>query len=188
VSEFRVVASTDIAEAGFLRLARHEVLAPTGESFTRHVVHHPGAVVVVPLEKDGATTLMVRQYRVAVRRTLLESPAGKTDIDGEPPDVTAQRELEEEIGRRAGRLVLLATCFNSPGFTDELTRIYLGLDLTELPHARIGPEEAAMTIESVPLRDVEGLVAAGEIMHATSIIGLLLTRRYLHGEYRPAGG
>jgi 8-oxo-dGDP phosphatase len=185
VSEFRVVASTDIAEAGFLRLSRDEVVAPTGESFTRHVVHHPGAVVVVPVEADGGTTLMVRQYRVAVRRMLLESPAGKTDVNGEPPAVTAQRELEEEIGRRAGRLVALATCFNSPGFTDELTHIYAGLDLTEIPHARVGPEEAAMTIESVPLRAIDGLVAAGEIMHATSIIGLLLTRRYLAGEYRP---
>jgi len=187
VSEFRVVASTDIADAGFLRLSRDEVLGPTGESFTRHVVHHPGAVVVVPVDAGGENTLMVRQYRVAVRRTLLESPAGKTDVDGEPPDVTAQRELEEEIGRRAGRLVPLATCFNSPGFTDELTHIYAGLDLTEIPHARVGPEEAAMTIEQIPLRDVDRLVAAGEIMHATSIIGLLLTRRYLEGEYRVIG-
>ena len=185
MSEFRVVASTDIAEAGFLRLSRDEVEAPTGESFTRHVVHHPGAVVVVPVEADGESTLMVRQYRVAVRRTLLESPAGKTDVDGEPPAVTAQRELEEEIGRRAGRLVALATCFNSPGFTDELTHIYAGLDLTEIPHARVGPEEAAMTIESVPLREIDALVAAGEIMHATSIIGLQLTCRYLAGEYHP---
>ncbi|HUF84679.1 MAG TPA: NUDIX hydrolase [Acidimicrobiia bacterium] len=185
MSEFRVVASTDIAEAGFLRLSRDEVVAPTGESFTRHVVHHPGAVVVVPVEADGESTLMVRQYRVAVRRTLLESPAGKTDVDGEPPAVTAQRELEEEIGRRAGRLVALATCFNSPGFTDELTHIYAGLDLTEIPHARVGPEEAAMTIESVPLREIDALVAAGEVMHATSIIGLQLTRRYLAGEYQP---
>ncbi len=187
MSGFQVVASTDIAEAGFLRLSRDDVVAPTGESFTRHVVHHPGAVVVVPVEADGETTLMVRQYRVAVRRTLLESPAGKTDVDGEPPDVTARRELEEEIGRRAGRLVHLATCFNSPGFTDELTHVYLGLDLTELPHARVGPEEAAMTIERIALRDVDALIAGGEILHATSVIGLLLTQRYLAGEYRGIG-
>jgi 8-oxo-dGTP pyrophosphatase MutT (NUDIX family) len=186
VSEFRILASTDIAEAGFLRLSRHDVLAPTGESFTRHVVHHPGAVVVVPIDDDRETTLMVRQYRVAVRRTLLESPAGKTDVEGEPPEHTARRELEEEIGRRAARLVALATCFNSPGFTDELTHIYVGLDLTEIPHARVGPEETAMTIERVPLSEIDALVAAGEIMHATSIIGLLLTRQYLRGEYQPA--
>jgi 8-oxo-dGDP phosphatase len=185
VSGFEVVGSTDITEAGFLRLTRDEVAAPDGHRFTRHVVHHPGAVVVVPLEADGETTLMVRQYRVAVQRLLLESPAGKTDVDGEPPESTAQRELQEEIGRRAGRLVRLARCFNSPGFTDELTHVYLALDLIELgQHAPVGPEESAMTLERVSLRDVDRLVAAGEIMHATSIIGLLLTRRYLDGEYR----
>jgi 8-oxo-dGDP phosphatase len=186
VSGFEVVGSTDITEAGFLRLTRDEVEAPDGHRFTRHVVHHPGAVVIVPVAADGDTTLMVRQYRVSVRRLLLESPAGKTDVDGEPPDVTAQRELEEEIGRRAGRLIALARCFNSPGFTDELTHIYLALDLVELgQQAPVGPEESAMTLEQVSLRDIDRLVAAGEIMHATSIIGLLLTRRYLDGEYRP---
>ena len=186
MSGFEVVGSTEIAEAGFLRLTRDEVQAPDGERFTRHVVRHPGAVVVVPVEADRETTLMVRQYRVAVGQTLLESPAGKTDVDGEPPEATARRELEEEIGRQAGRLVLLGKCFNSPGFTDELTHIYLALDLTALPgHAPVGPEESAMTVEAVPLADVDRLVATGEVMHATSIIGLLLARRYLAGEYRP---
>jgi ADP-ribose pyrophosphatase len=185
LSDFRVVDSTDIVEAGFLRLTRHRVVGPTGESFERHVVHHPGAVVMVPIEADGETTLLVRQYRVAVGRALLEAPAGKTDVAGEPPEATARRELEEEIGRRVGRLVKLAHCYNSPGFSDELSHLYVAFDLTELPHARVGPEEAAMTIERTPLADVDRLVAAGEIVHATSIIGLLLTRRYLAGEYVP---
>lgn len=185
MSDFRVVESTDIAEAGFLRLARNRIIAPSGESFERYVVHHPGAVVVVPVEADGETTLLVRQYRAAVGRALLESPAGKTDVKGEPPEETAQRELEEEIGRRSGRLVKLAHCYNSPGFSDELSHLYVAFDLIELPHARVGPEEAAMTIERVALADVDRLVAAGEIVHATSIIGLLLTRRYLAGEYVP---
>ena len=81
---------------------------------------HPGAVVVVPVDADG-NALLVRQYRVAAGRDLLEVPAGKRDVPGEPPEVTASRELEEEIGRRAGRLRLLCEFFNSPGFTDEHT-------------------------------------------------------------------
>ena len=73
---------------------------------------------------------MVRQYRAAVDGELLEMPAGKRDVDGEPTEVTAARELAEEVGRRAGRLELLARFYNSPGFTDELTWLYLARDLT----------------------------------------------------------
>jgi ADP-ribose pyrophosphatase len=182
VSEFRVVGSTEIADAGFLKVTRDVVAGPEGEPFERHVVHHPGAVVVIPVENDE-TVVLVRQYRVAVRRTLLEAPAGKTDVPGEAPDETARRELMEEVGLRTGNLVRLAECFNSPGFSDELSHIYLATDLTEVAHARVGPEEAVMTVARVRLSDVDQLVAAGEIMHATSVIGLLLARRYLAGEY-----
>jgi ADP-ribose pyrophosphatase len=182
VSEFRVVGSTEIADAGFLKVTRDVVEGPEGESFERHVVHHPGAVVVVPVDADQRVVL-VRQYRVAVRRSLLEAPAGKTDVPGEAPDDTARRELVEEVGLRAGTLVKLAECFNSPGFSDELSHIYLATDLSEVSHARVGPEEAVMTIERVPLADVDGLLVDGEILHATSVIGLLLARRYLAGEY-----
>jgi ADP-ribose pyrophosphatase len=182
VSEFRVVDSTEIADAGFLTVTRDVVAGPGDESFERHVVHHPGAVVVIPVDNDESVVL-VRQYRVAVRRTLLEAPAGKTDVPGEAPDDTARRELVEEVGLQTGNLVKLAECFNSPGFSDELSQIYLATDLTEVAHARVGPEEAVMTIERVPLSDVDELVARGEIMHATSVIGLLLARRYRAGDY-----
>jgi len=182
VSDFRIVGSTEIADAGFLKVTRDVVAGPEGEPFERHVVHHPGAVVVIPVEDDD-TVVLVRQYRVAVRRTLLEAPAGKTDVPGESPGETARRELVEEVGLRPGTLVKLAECFNSPGFSDERSHIYLATELTEVPHARVGPEEAVMTVERVPLAETDALVAAGEILHATSVIGLLLARRYLAGDY-----
>ena len=69
---------------------------------------------------------MVRQFRAAVDDDLLEIPAGKRDVDGEPTEVTAARELAEEVGRRAGRLELLARFYNSPGFSDELLLVVPG--------------------------------------------------------------
>ncbi len=180
---FHVVGSTDLVEAGFLRVSRLDVAAPDGSTLARHVVHHPGAVVVVPVEADLETVILVRQYRAAVDRELLEVPAGKLDVAGEPPVETARRELAEEVGRRAERYVHLADCFNSPGFTDERSHIFLALDLAEVPDARMGPEEEAMSIEPVPLDEIDDLVARGEIMSASNILGLLLARRYLAGEY-----
>ena len=174
-NRFRVVGRTTLCEAGFLTVTRLRVAGP-GDEFDRHVVLHPGAVVVVPVDGDG-NALLVRQYRVAVGRALLEVPAGKRDVPGEPPEATAARELEEEIGRRAGTLRPLCEFFNSPGFTDEFTHVFLATELEECERAAVSAEEAAMTIEVVPLADVDALIAAGELVDAKSIIGLLLARR-----------
>ena len=149
--------------------------APDGDEFERDVVHHPGAVSVVPLVGDDEV-LLVRQYRAAVDRVLLEIPAGKRDVDGEPPEATAARELAEEIGMRAGRLDQLAEFYNSPGFCDEHSYVFLGRDLTECATDAQGIEEQHMTVERVALGDVPALIARGEIVDAKTIIGLCLTK------------
>ncbi|MFN8036092.1 MAG: NUDIX hydrolase [Acidimicrobiia bacterium] len=180
---FRVVGATSVVEAGFLRVSETHVEG-FDESFTRYVVHHPGAVVVVPVLADHETALLVRQFRAAVGGSLLEVVAGKRDVEGEPPEVTAGRELEEEIGQRPGRLVKLAEFYNSPGFCDEYTHLFLALDLEPLDAARgVTAEEREMTVETVALSQVDELVASGEIRDAKTIIGLTLARRYLAGEY-----
>lgn len=174
---FRVVGSETLCDAGFLTLARLHVEG-AGEAFERHVVHHPGAVVVVPVLANG-DALLVRQWRVATGRVLLEVPAGKRDVEGEPPETTANRELEEEIGHVAGRLDKLCEFYNSPGFCDEYTHLFLATELEERSRAAVSHEEAAMTIEHVPLERVDELVASGDLVDAKSIIGLLLARQFL---------
>lgn len=184
MTSFRVVSETTRADAGFLRLAEVEVVGPREERFTRAVVRHPGAVMVVPVDADRKHVFMLRQYRAAADRELLEVPAGKRDVHGEAPEHTARRELAEEIGRDAGQLVKLCECFMSPGFTDEYAHIFCGLDLTEATtrHAA-SHEEADMKIGRVALADVDELIATGELLDAKSIVGLLLTGRYLAGRY-----
>jgi ADP-ribose pyrophosphatase len=166
-----------------LELAELLVAGPDGEEFTRTVVHHPGAVAMVPVEDDHA--LLVRQWRAAVGRALLEIPAGKRDVRGEAPAATAARELEEELGRRPGTLTLLAEFYNSPGFCDEHTHVFCATDLTRLPERRaVSAEERAMTVERVALADVPDLIARRELVDAKSIIGLLLAGRHLAGHGR----
>jgi 8-oxo-dGTP pyrophosphatase MutT (NUDIX family) len=176
-AEFRVVGSDTLCDAGFLSVSRLRVASSDGEEFERHVVHHPGAVVVVPVIEGEA--VLVRQWRVATGRDLLEVPAGKRDVDGEAPETTANRELEEEVGFRAGRLDLMCEFYNSPGFCDEYTHLFLATALEARPRAAVSAEEAAMTIERVPLARVDALIAAGELVDAKSIIGLLLARQFL---------
>ncbi len=178
VSGFTIVGSDVVAHAGFLAITEEHIVGPDGDRFTRVVVRHPGAVVVVPVDGDGA--LLVRQYRAALGTEILEVPAGKRDVDGEPPEETARRELEEEVGHRTDRLVKLAEFYNTPGFSDEHTHLYAALDLEDLGATRrVGPEERAMTTERVPFAAVDDLIASGEICDAKSIIGLLLARRFV---------
>ncbi len=152
---------------------------PSGDTFERDVVRHPGAVSVVPVLDGGRAVLLVRQYRAAVDRVLLEIPAGKRDVDGEAPEVTAARELQEEVGRRAGHLRKLAEFYNSPGFCDEHSIVFVATDLETVDASAQGVEEQHMTVEEVALADVPDLIAAGELVDAKSIIGLALAREAL---------
>jgi ADP-ribose pyrophosphatase len=175
---FRKLGERTIHAGHVISVGEATFEAPNGTKFTRDIVHHPGAVSVVPLHDDGTVTL-VRQYRAPLDDLLFEIPAGKRDVADEPPEVTAHREMEEEVGLRAGRLDLLCEFLNSPGFSDELSFVYLGRDLREVPHARDGVEEQAMTMERIALDEVPALIEAGELRDAKSIIGLLLARERL---------
>jgi ADP-ribose pyrophosphatase len=184
VPGFTVVGSETLADVGFIKLTEEAVDAPDGERLTRYVVRHLGAVVIVPVDGTGTGALLVRQYRVAPDRELLEIPAGKRDVEGESPEETARRELEEEIGHTPGRLVKLAEFYNSPGFCDEYTYLFCALDLREIDGPRgVNAEERAMTVERIAFADVDAMIASGELCDAKTIIGLELARRHLAGDY-----
>jgi 8-oxo-dGTP pyrophosphatase MutT (NUDIX family) len=155
---------------------------PDGVRFERDVIRSPGAVGVVAVQFDPEGTpsvVLVRQYRPVLDAEVTEIPAGMRDVDGEPPDETARRELIEEVGLAAGRLDLLTVFHNSVGMTDATTHLYLATDLTPVPPQAQGPEEEAMVVVQVPLADALAEVARGAITDAKTIIGLLLTERRL---------
>ncbi|MGH8918892.1 MAG: NUDIX hydrolase [Actinomycetes bacterium] len=173
---FRRLAEQELLVTRRFRVAAGTFESPDGERFQRDILHHSGAVAVVPLVAPG-TALLVRQYRAAIDRELLEIPAGIRDVAGEPVELTAARELAEEVGRRAGRLELLARFYNSAGFSDELTWVFLATDLEEVDMDLQGIEEQHMTTEEVALDDVPRLLAAGELVDAKTVVGLTLARQ-----------
>jgi len=171
------VADTEIYRGHVVTLVSGEFLTPEGQPITRDIVRHPGAVSIVPV--DGDHVVLVRQYRAAAGREILEIPAGKLDIDGEPPEVAAVRELEEEVGLTTAHLVHLSSFYNSVGFSDEFSHVYLATELTPVPTDRQGPEEAHMTIERLPVADLATAIADGRIEDAKTVIGLLAALRHL---------
>src|ERR1044071_4500751 len=98
-----------------------------GREIKREVVEHRGAVAIVP-RLDEETVLLIRQYRPAVGETLLEIPAGTCESD-EEADLTANRELEEEIGYRARKLRRMFSQYLAPGYSSEVLHAYLGEEL-----------------------------------------------------------
>ena len=159
-------------------VARAEVVDPDGRSFERFIVHHPGAVTIVPVDAGGRVTL-VRQYRAAVDRMVLEVPAGTCDVAHESRQVAARRELAEEAGLLADEMEVLIETFNTPGISDQRTTIFLATGLTPCPPAPKGIEEGFMTIETIALDDIEALVADGTLVDETTVLGLFLARARL---------
>ena len=173
---FAPVRERAIWTGGVVTVAEGTFVDPDGTEFTRDIIRHPGAVSVVPLRDDGRVVL-VRQYRAACDRQLLEIPAGKRDVDGEPPEDTARRELIEEVGYRAGELEELARFYNSAGFSDEFSHVYLARGLEAVDRDVQGVEERFMAVETVALASVPGLIADHELIDAKTIIGLMLALR-----------
>lgn len=177
MSPFTKRGEREVWSGAVISVVQGTFVSPSGATFERDMVHHPGAVAVVPV--DGDEVVLVRQYRAAVDLEILEIPAGKRDVAGEAPELTAHRELAEEVGLTAGRLVKLAEFYNSIGFSDELSHVFLGTELSPVPDDRQGEEEEHMTVERIRLDDVPALVAAGELVDAKTVIGLLMAREHL---------
>jgi 8-oxo-dGDP phosphatase len=174
---FTKLGEEELVRSKVFRVVRSRFRGPDGDEFERHIVHHPGAVAVVPLHDDGTVTL-VRQYRVALEDDLLELPAGIKDVEGEAERVTAERELAEEAGLAADRVEHLTTFHNAPGMSDETVAIFLARDLREVAHDRQSVEEHAMTVERLSLDEALGMIEDGRITDAKTIIGLTLTARH----------
>ncbi|NNE73019.1 MAG: NUDIX hydrolase [Acidimicrobiales bacterium] len=174
---FKKLHEDHIHQGYVISLATGHFETPTGEPMTRDIVHHPGAVSVVAV-RDGRA-IMVRQYRAACDVELLEIPAGKRDIAAEPPELTAERELAEEVGLQARDFILLSRFYNSAGFCDEFSWVFLTTDFVDVPVDLQGPEEQHMSIEWVDLTSVPAMIADGRLQDAKSIIGLTLARAHL---------
>jgi ADP-ribose pyrophosphatase len=150
--------------------------ADDGEEVSREVVAHPGAVAIVA--HDDENVWLVRQPREVVgEERLLELPAGKLDVDDEPPAETAKRELAEEIGKAAGQWESLGKLYTSPGFTDEQVEVFLATELSDA--AAESDEHERIEIVAWPLDRLDEAIDL--CRDGKSLAGLFWLRRRLRG-------
>jgi ADP-ribose pyrophosphatase len=154
---------------------------PNGKTGELEMIRHSGASAVLPvlsnLDADDPQILLIKQYRYASGGYLLEVPAGRPDKEGEDWEVCARRELEEETGLVAERLIELTTIFTTPGFTDERIHLYLAIGLSEGTGKL--DEDEFLDVVRLPMSEALEKVRDGEISDAKTICTLLYAAGFL---------
>ena len=178
----RLVDSRVLHRGRYLTFRIDRIQRADGTFGTRDVCGHPGAVAIVAVD-EADRVLLVRQWRHAAGRALLEIPAGTLDPDEttgeiEDPALAAPRELEEETGMRAARWQLLSSFWTAPGFATELMHLYLATGLSPASEDRRGPDEdERLRLSAVPWREAVAMAESGEICDAKSLVGLFWLAR-----------
>ncbi len=168
----KTLDTREVFRGHILRLDVDRVELEDGSVTSREVVRHPGGAAILPLDSDGMVTL-VRQFRYAFRRELLEIPAGKLEA-GEDPKTAALRELEEECGLTAGGITELGCIYPSVGYDDEIIYLYLARDL-QPTEAR--PDQGEfVSLEQYPLDVLAEMAQSGQLKDAKTVAAVLKTK------------
>jgi 8-oxo-dGDP phosphatase len=184
---YRVEARHERFHGNVFTVLTDDVTMPGGEVAARDYVVHVGAVAVAAVD-DEDRVVLVRQYRHPVAQDLWELPAGLMDVAGEELATAAARELAEEADLAAARWQTLLDVHTSPGFSNEVIRIYLARGLSEVPEADRHTrehEEAGLVCRRVPLSEAVTMVLRAEITNGVAVAGVLAAARMRDSGWPP---
>jgi len=172
--EEQTLATEKIFEGRRINLRVDRVVLPSGRETTREIAGYPNSVGIVALD-DAENVILVRQYRHAVGKTLLEIPAGGME-EGEGPQQSARREFEEETGYTAAGMEQIGGIYAAPGYSTEFLHLYLATGLRPGPSRN--DEDEAIEVVPVPLAEIPHLIRSGELCDGKSVVGLLTLLLY----------
>jgi len=175
--EEKKISGETLFQGVIVTLRRDKVELVNGREAMREVVEHPGGVGIVAVDGDR-NVYMVRQYRYPIERELWEIPAGKLEY-GEDPLACAVRELSEETGLTAGRMIPLGAIYPSPGYCKETLYVYLALDL-DRGQAHLDPDEF-LDVAKVPMDELVRQIMADELRDGKTVMGILKAKLLLDG-------
>jgi ADP-ribose pyrophosphatase len=171
------ISSRLVHKGWVVNLRVDTVRRPDGRETTRDVVEHNAVIVVVALD-EAACILLVRQYRYAVGKVLLELPAGGID-PGETLEQAVCREMQEETGFLPRKIIPLGGFYSAPGFCTEYLHLFLVSDL--VPGRLHAEDTDEITLVRMTIDDIMPLVRSGAIEDAKTMAGLLAFLEYQHG-------
>lgn len=174
--EEKTMKTEKIYEGKILNLRIDTVELPDKKYSKREIVEHPGAVAILPLTDDN-DVILVKQYRKALEKEILEIPAGKLEI-GEEPRETAIRELKEETGYTAKKMEYLLEFYTSPGFSNEKLYLFIATGLVE---GEAEPDkDEYIEITKIKLNDLLDMISKGDILDCKTIVGALTVNNYIN--------
>ncbi|MCP1125014.1 ADP-ribose pyrophosphatase [Bacillus sp. AFS018417] len=168
--EERTIATEPIFDGRVIKVRVDEVVLPNGETSKREIVKHPGAVAIIAITDDEKIVL-VEQYRKAMEKALVEIPAGKLE-QGEQPEATAIRELEEETGYICDNMKLITSFYTSPGFADEIVYVYEATGLKKKEDKADLDEDEFVELMEVSLEEALQLIKEQRIHDAKTMFAI----------------
>jgi len=178
LTEEKTLSSQTVFSGRALKLRIDTVETADGRESTREIIEHSECIVIVAVDQND-NILLVRQYRKAVEKELLELPAGGID-PGEDSETAVRREMQEETGYLPGSVKKLGSFYSTPGYCTEYLHLYLATELT--PSRLYAEDTAGITLVRVPFKDIPDLLTSGKIEDAKSIAGL-----YMYLAHRKTG-
>jgi ADP-ribose pyrophosphatase len=173
---FETIARETIYHGRAFNVFRDEVRLPDLHTMHLDLIEHVGAVTILPMDADRRI-LFVRQYRHAAGKELLELPAGTLD-EGELPENCALREIREETGFAAGKLIRLGEFFLAPGYSTEYMVVFLATELYRDPLP--GDQDEFISLQPIPIDQAYEFALNGELQDGKSLAALLLARPHMH--------
>jgi ADP-ribose pyrophosphatase len=173
---FKLIKSDFLFKGKVFDVKVDEIEYDSGNKGIREVAVHPGGAVVVAV-KDEGKIIMVKQFRYPLQKKIYELPAGKLDYNEDPYNC-AVRELEEETGYKAEKVVKLGQIYTTPGFCTEILHIYLAKELIYGGHNREEGEQGMEAFE-FSIQEIEEKIMNGEITDSKTICGIYLAQKYI---------
>ena len=170
----KTLSSQLIYEGRAVKLRVDAVQMPSGRETTREIVEHSDCVAIIAIDADD-NVLLVNQFRKAVKKELLEIPAGGIE-PGEDPVATVRRELREETGYLPRKVEGLGGFYSTPGYCTEYLYLYLATDL--IPSQLHAEDTENIRLIRMPISQISSLITSGSICDAKSIAGLLTFLEY----------
>jgi ADP-ribose pyrophosphatase len=172
---FELLKTETLLQGRAFKIRRDTLKTPDGRETKFDIVEHGGSVVIVPVDSDG-NLLFVRQYRHAASMDMLELPAGTRDGD-EPFEECAAREIREETGMEAGKLIKVGSFYLAPGYSTEYMGVFLATDLKHNPLE--ADDDEFLSVEKIPVQEALKMAERGDMPDAKSLAALLMARSYL---------
>lgn len=147
-----------------------EVELPNGNTSTRELVKHPGAVAIIAITSEGKL-VVVEQFRKALEKTIIEIPAGKLEAN-EDPKLCAERELEEETGYGCKQIKWISSFYTSPGFADEIVHLYLAENLYKIENAAGLDEDEFVNLLEIDLHEAKSFIKEQRIFDAKTFLAV----------------